>query len=1431
MLEKSRALDVNLQETAVDRDSIRIDPRYNVLRDAVSDYQGILAAADHLLIELHHPFCNWDVLTGELRSFVLKNLAVYSRSPQAVEAISLMVEIILDVVSRAPRQRQKLHAADALMAYLEKILQRVDDALLLKLLPSFDRAFLYLSTLDRDMLKAFVTSFHPLARVAKLMLDRIEKSGMTPDYKGVVASAARLLIILRRITYLHWLEVEGPLMWLGRVRKQYDVTLSSTDEETIKALFYPVTHPVFKKYLGRLDELDVAVPGTEALRELVSLPGYLDIVRHYREIARELSRMSIAILKTDTAEDVTVGKGQEVGLHLFFLFHMVEMDGLSRIHEDVLRQINRTLISLIRTADVEQLRDVMVRSLDLLKQQVGPFPRTALQCIDALGKEVFARDRTSLIEIFLEKVIDFGFQTPGITGVDQEWHVLCNPYHLQNIRVWLGIVGRKPKVCGTLLSALIINLRLAGTCIKDTDLFQRDMSRLLNSDISPIYNMVKQFAKVLPVYFNEIGAEGLLRDVSTELDEISNRKDLLIHFLRKQSHVESNNLIVDFIEAILCFWYSREKACLAPFLAPEILQRVPVQGEYVDHVHRLVRVMAEELGLEPFAGQLDRLLNLSEEKLEEILDKVFDVPRHEKRRLSLLVKMYRLETLKYKLGTQEIRYHLEEAFKTGFDGLERVLDVIDSQDPEECLPVILDELDNLKDIILSDKTYEVQESIYHKRHIAADIPSMYGRYHEKKFDALGLTFRLENLANVYFERLIAEMEMPFITRAVFVHILKVFKLFWRAVQLNGVYSKKFDIYLTLLEKSLEVKKVSFTQYLDIVKGLSEGVKDMIYVYYLSPHQDNIARIVRQLGREQLLPKYRMTGEEDNVHLISQVTEMFLREMISSTFGLQHLDNFIGRVFQVLREQREHLDTRELDMLLSYDPGQDLCSIYEPDAFTMNLIQLGNKGYNLVLLAKEGLPIPPGIIVTTEVFRYYPLFKKLPGALIDFSRQLKRGIAEIEKRTERRFGDPENPLLMSVRSGAAISMPGMMSTIINVGITPDIAENIADSTGNVWFAWDNYRRFVQSWAMSMGLERDVFTGLMRNHKERCGVREKRDFTGRQMRELALLYRAKVIEMGIEIEDDPFKQLLNSIRLVLGSWDSEKAFAYREIMEISDDWGTAVIVQSMSYGNLSKMAGTGVVFTANPKRKLDKVMLWGDYTTGNQGEDIVSGLVSTHPISIEQSESMGLDPENSMEKRFPDVYGKLFELAKHLIYDKKWTPQEIEFTFEGPEAEQLHILQGRDMTTKKRQEVEVFAPSAGLEASYMSRGIGVSGGAMSGVAAFTLKDIHRLRKREPDKKIILIRADTVPDDIREISLADGILTAKGGQTSHAAIVAFRLDKTCVVGCQQLSVNENSGYALLGDKKIVYGDSLSIDGRNGAVYIGEHETTMEEESYYVI
>ncbi len=1423
ILEQSKALKVNLKETEVKQ--LHIAEKYQVLREAVSDYKGVLRAAENLLFELHHPFKNWSALVTDLRSFALKNFNTYIRSPKGSEACRVLLETFLDLIEKAPRKKQKLAAADGLLAYMEKIIQVADDSTLQKLLPAFAEIFRDLNQVDREIVSAIATSFHPLARLMKRLADRVPEKG---EHSDLWHWCKELMLKVRLTSYEYWLGIEGPQKWLKQSLRNYGLRIDPSDYQRIMGLLEPVSHNYFEDLIHQVREIALKKKGRHAVLALAELPGYMDIVRKYKEIAQELGQMPCSLSFEDD-------KGREVegiSIYLLFLFHMVEMEGLNLIHEEILRQLNKNLLCLVKTADFYELRKVLPRSFALLKQQVGQFPRTALQCINALGREILQRENTRLIELFLEEVVKFGFQPPGIQGVDIEWHVLSNPAHLQNIRAWLDLVCLKPKVCSTLLSALTINLQLGGTCIKDTDLFQRDITRLLNSEIEPIYNLVKEFARTIPVYFNEIGAEGLLRDVSTELDEISRRKDLLIHFLRKQSHVESNNLIVDFIEAIFCFWYSREKSGLASYLAPEIMGQIPTSGPYVDHVHKIIRFLASSLGMEPFARKLDVFLNVPEKKIRDIISKVQDVPPHEKRRVELLIKMYRLEYMKYHLGVQEIRYHLEEAKKLGFEGLDKVIDIIDSKDSESALKVILDELENLKSIILSRERFEVQESIYHKRHIAADIPSMYGKYHEKKFDALGLTFRLENLGNIFFERLIAEIEVPFITRATFVTILRHLKLLWRAVQLNGVYSKKFVTYLTLLEKSLGVRRFSFTQYLDIVKGLSEGVKDMIYVYYLSPHEDNLNEIIRQLWPDKILPKYKGAISDDAslTDVVHHVSESFLRGLISSTFGLQHLDNFIARLYQVLREQREFLEPRELDMLLSYDPGQDLCSIYKPDKATGNLIQLGNKGFNLLLLAQEGLPVPPAIVVTTEVFRYYSLFYKLPGAYRNFRRQVRHGIMELEERCGSSFGKRDNPLLLSVRSGAAISMPGMMSTIINVGINPEIAQGLAEKTGNTWFAWDNYRRFVQSWAMSHGLEREVFSSLMEAQKARYGVNKKRHFSGEQMKELALAYREAVIERGIEVEDDPFEQLLASIRLVLQSWKSEKAKAYREIMEISDHWGTAVIVQSMAYGNLSSSSGTGVVFTANPHKKLDRISLWGDYTVGNQGEDIVSGLVATSPISVEQSESIGVPVEDSMEKRFPNIYKALLDWVKYLIFDKKWTPQEIEFTFEGEEGSQLYILQTRDMVTKRRGRVSVFVPSEDLERSYVSRGIGVSGGALSGKAVFTLEEIEEIRRREPDTKLILVRSDTVPDDIRGISAADGILTAKGGQTSHASIVAFRLDKTCVVGCEQMKVYELEGRAEVQGHVIRSGDYVSIDGRNGFVYLGRHDTRMEEDASLV-
>ncbi|MBX6423136.1 PEP/pyruvate-binding domain-containing protein [Thermosulfurimonas sp. F29] len=1369
----SKALLANLAETAVGE--IRPDERHLVLAEAVAGYRGLEKQAEELLKEAHHPYRNLRLVLTDLRSFALKNLQVilsHEKGPQALW-------VITDIFFWGFAERKKefwAQAGEGLFSVLERTFEVLQEETWPRFLPVLEGVFEALCGLPEDRWQVFLESYYSYKRLA----EKYREKSPLPAPDSLVELVKRSLIF----TYKTWLRGPDPARFFPEIRDYGEIVR-------------PVSHKTLRRYLRELEKKE-----SPSLEDLLDFPDHLDLIKIFRNIPEKL--------------DTILNKSGQEDIKLLFFFKIVENPVLSLIHEEVLREINRALVSLIRAESRENLDQLVVRTFEILKKKVRLFPWTALQCIKNLGFEILEREDPHLAEVFVEEVIRFGFQYPEIRGVDQEWHVLCNPAHLLNIRVWLEIFERNPKWCVTLLSALIINLKLAGTCIRDTDLFQKDVTRLLNADIAPVYNLVKQFCRLLPVYYHEIGAEGRLRDVSTELDEIYNRRDPLIHFLRKQSHVESSNLILDFIAAIFRFWFTLDKKPLRAFLPVELWESLSSKGPLVEEAHRAVYYLFQELGIK----HPEELLRHPPEEIRRVLEKA-PVQEPERRRVYLLYEMYLLEHQKYSLAPEDLRAYLEEVHYWGFEGMEELLEKLKEKKLEKRLSALLDYLEYLKDeIILSPKKFTPREDIYLKRHIAADIPSMYGRYHEKKFDALGLSFRLEALARNWFEELVESFDPPFITRATFFRILKLLKLFRKGLSIEGISSKKFDIYLHLLENSLEKRRFTYTQYLDIFRGLLEGVRHIIKAYYISPHVENLGIILRQMGRRRLLPRYRRgTSGLSEGEFIHRVTETFTRDLVASSFVLQPLDNFVSRLYQTLLKQRERLDPRDLDLLMSYDPDRALCDLNDPNPLARDLIHLGNKAYNLLLLTEEKLPVPPGFVITTEVFRCYPVVSRYREAYGDLLERIEERVRELERRTGRRFGSAENPLLLSVRSGAAISMPGMMSTILNLGSNPEIIEGLAERTGNLWFAWDTYRRFIQSWAMAHGLERELFNQLMRAHKRLHGVKKKREFSGEEMRELALLYRKMVENYGLSIPDDPWEQLARSIELIFSSWQARKARVYREIMGISEAWGTAVIVQAMTFGNLGLHSGTGVVFTAPPYGKLSRLALWGDYTPGNQGEDIVSGLVNTYPISVEQRKRENREGP-SLEEAFPEIYRALFEIAQYLVYEKKWSHQEMEFTFEGPRREDLYILQVRDMVTQEeRPRVRVFERMEELERYFLGKGIGVSGGALSGRLVFDLEDIQRFRREDPEAPLILVRYDTVPDDIKEISQADGLLTARGGQTSHAAIVASRLGKTCVVGCENLAIEEKEKLVRFNGRVVRLGEWISIDGLRGNVYLGKH------------
>jgi len=1402
---QSDALKANLEETA---GTVEIDPRYSLLQDVVVRYHGLSSKLEVLLYEISHPYRNWQLIVPELRAFVLKNLHHYRKHEQGPEAFALFSSIFLEALSDS-RKNGKLVSMimEAMLAYTDKLITLLDADMLLRFesqLNAFFEQLCQLDEIDDQVMMYMVQGHHPMKKMA-LQLSAFGRKNS--EFVFSYGPIARLMKKILTLNYTYWLREEDPLPWFESQCGEF------CRDWQAGTLLAAISHERIREHLETLQEIDIEADPLQGLTAILELPAHMDIVRLYRKIPGQL-----AVESSGGADSPFVENRK-----LIFLFRIMDTAGLYLIHEETLREINRSLVQLIRKQSFEEIEQFFVTTFQLLKANVRKYPHTSLQCIQVIGGEVFKRGNSRLVEAFLWEAVRFGFQYANVMGVDEDWQPITNPAHLANIRVWLNLIMQEPKWCSTLFSALIINIKLSGTCVKDTDLFQRDITDLLNHPIGPIYNLAKQFTKLMPVFFNEIGAEGKLREVSTELDELHKRHDVLIHFLRKQSHVESSNLIVDFIKAIFSFWVTLDKTCLRPYLPDEILGQVETSGPFVDEQHMLTNRIQEDLQF----FSLDDILAWDEKERLRYLKQQHDISTVERRRFELLVKMFKLLHHKYNLGMQELRNQLQQAVQDGFPEMEHLLDVLENCDTYHCLDALLTHLEQLKNTILSDEKFEPREEIYYKRHIAVDIPSVYGRYSERKFDALGLTFRLENLANIYLERLTASINLGFITQATFIRISKCLRLYLRALKVDGIFSRRLDTYASLLSSSIGIKRFSYTQHLDIVRGLSEGVKDVIYAYYNNIHQSNLSIIIPQIGKENLLTRYRsLWDEEDLPSTVHRLSESFFRDLIATTFGLQHLDTFITRIIQTLESQKDILDEQTIDLLMTYNPEKTISSLYNENLRTHNLIHLGNKGFNLMMLAGDGKPVPPAFIITTEIFRCWQAVQRFNRARDEFMQRMRGSITNLEELTGQVFGSPENPLLLSVRSGSAMSMPGMMTTIHNVGLNEELIKDfVAIHPDQKYFAWDNYRRFLQSWGMAGGMDGEEFQALMNTHKKKYRVRLKRQFSPSQMHELALKYQDAVRGHGCSAPEDPWLQLISAVEMVLESWNTLKAREYRHLMDVSEDWGTAVIVQSMVYGNLGDQTGSGVLFTAHPYRKVRRVALWGDYAPGDQGEDIVSGLVTSHPISVEQAELDGRSVENTLELKFPAIYERLLEISRDLVYTKEWTPQEIEFTFEGPKPENLYILQTRDMITiKKKEHFNVFIDSDSLQGDVLGKGIGVSGSALSGFAVFTEENIHQLRQEKAGVILILIRQDTVPEDIREISMADGLLTARGGQTSHASVVATRLEKTCVVGCRDLQVFETRQCATINGFQINFGDPISIDGRNGLFLRGIHEVREE-------
>ncbi|NLL81402.1 MAG: pyruvate, phosphate dikinase [Tissierellia bacterium] len=490
--------------------------------------------------------------------------------------------------------------------------------------------------------------------------------------------------------------------------------------------------------------------------------------------------------------------------------------------------------------------------------------------------------------------------------------------------------------------------------------------------------------------------------------------------------------------------------------------------------------------------------------------------------------------------------------------------------------------------------------------------------------------------------------------------------------------------------------------------------------------------------------------------------------------------------------------------------------------------LGGKGANLAEMTNIGLPVPPGFTITTEACtRFYNEGKTLWPELID---EIRTHLMEVEEKLGKSFSDEENPLLFSVRSGAVISMPGMMDTILNLGLNDSTVKGLASSTGNERFAYDSYRRFIQMFSdVAMGIPKVRFESLLEDMKDSKGVTNDTDLESEDLKKLVDLYKEVYKEdMGEEFPQDPMKQLILSIEAVFASWNNPRAIVYRDLNDIPHDLGTAVNIQSMVFGNMGKRSGTGVAFTRNPADGENK--LFGEFLIDAQGEDVVAGIRTPNHI-------------NELKEIMPEVYDEFVEATK--ILEKHYKDmQDIEFTIENGNLFFLQTRNGK-RTAQAAINIAVDLVEEGLiskeesmlriepnqldqllhpnfdekelkNSNNIAKGLAASPGAASGKIYFNAEDVKAAKGR--GEKAILVRQETSPEDIEGMISAEGILTARGGMTSHAAVVARGMGKCCVAGCSDIIVDEENKLMKTKILTLREGDYISIDGGTGIVYLGD-------------
>ncbi len=1341
---RSAALEANLAQTK--REGISFTEEQEWFLSLSGSYWGVKSRTKEFFEEFNHPYANYKSLLKSLHDVCLTDLWLYRSLTEAEEAFIFIAKLFEELMDRNLESR-----------WFEE---------LIKIVFKFSAAIAEEKTVPKEPLcicldlinKGIGSEEEIMVRHSSLFRTYLAKIAQRDDLREQVNTMTKD-VLLKSCRY--WQHSTGVEAWFENNKTLF----SSPGEDKLK-----IIGAVF------FSELERRIQKASNWEELSACLFFNDIAAHFRRFCKEFDR---------PVEKV------------YYLIYLIHVPGMASLQNHLLYDMNKQLERAMTSITGEEVFGFIDNLFSLFHGLKPEFTGTILGCQNTIGKEIAKTENPELISYYIKKLIAFGFIYPGEIRINEDWQTLVNREHVKNIRMWLDLICNSPSQYKELLTALIANLKLGGIFVSDTDLLQRDITKLLNADIGPVYKQVKQLARIFPVYFQEIGAEGKLRDVTTAIDELGKRKDRLSHFLRKQVHSESNNTHIRLVEKIAAFWEHGDKEILSSYIPKDVEDSLDIKDPLQLEMHELMMSACRY-----FSADSQSILKVNYDSLAGFLDKKAGGKKRGKKKLLYLQELYQLLREKYSFEEKDISRAIKENTFFKNEDAERFEKLMEEGGTSEALLLVYGWMKRLKEIMLDPKKTEPSESIYYKRHIAIGIPSMYGRYCEPKFEALGMMYRLERVASRLMEKMLSDFHLDYLTAKTMSDAYQVLQHFSEGLSLDGIENQSFQSNLEMLRYCLNSPSFTLDQFIDIFKFMAQSVREIINEYFLRVYDETLTVVVPQIFPQK---------EE---HL--KITESYYRNILSSAFLVQDLDQFITTLINRLVDFAENYSSQMINDMLTFNHDKLISSFDVPSPDVDNQVYMGTKAFYLKRIKEFGFPVPEGFVITTELFRHRRSAFNHQEMKRRIREDVSKEVRSLEEKTGLKYGDAGSPLLLSVRSGTAISMPGAMSTFLNVGINEMIANALSRDPQTAWMAWDSYRRFLQSWGMASGVLRDDFDAIMISFKDKYHVQQKKNFSWQQMRQIAHAYREHIRGKGIMVEENPMEQLMQAINSVLDSWNTKRAYSYRKHLRVADEWGTAVIVQRMVMGNCSDKAGSGVFFTHNPKLSRPGIHPYGDFTLCSQGEDIVSGLVHPLPISKSQREEDYAECNTSLEEAFPGIYQSLLNYARQLIEDYEFNNQEIEFTFESADPKDLYILQVRDQNIQKQSKTGVFTNQPSLQ-NLLGRGIGIHGACLSGRVIFCEDDFLRYRNVILKTPLILIRPDTVPDDIPLIFQCDGLLTSRGGVTSHAAVTASKLGKVCIVNCHDLMVDENRKEAKIQGITLRSGDYLSIDGRNGSIYRG--------------